>query len=116
MAQWKQIRLGDIRLRVQSMALLSGLRIWHCRELWYSSQTRLRSDIVVTVFVAGGYSSDLTPTLGTSVSCGCGPKKHTHTHTHTHTKGKTKQNNVWLMSEDVLPMFSTRCHVLCLNL
>ena len=30
MAQWKQIRLGTMRLRVRSLALLSGLRIGHC--------------------------------------------------------------------------------------
>ena len=27
--------LGSMRTRVQSLALLSGLRIWHCCELWY---------------------------------------------------------------------------------
>ena len=34
MAQQKRIQLGTMRLRVLSLALLSGLRIWHCRELW----------------------------------------------------------------------------------
>ena len=37
MAQWKQIRLGAMRLRVQSQASLSGLRIWCCHdaaEIW----------------------------------------------------------------------------------
>ena len=34
MAQWKQIRLGTTRLWVQSLALLIGLRIRCCRELW----------------------------------------------------------------------------------
>ena len=29
-AQWKQIRLGTMRLPVQSLASLSGLRIWCC--------------------------------------------------------------------------------------
>ena len=29
--------------------LLSGLTIWHCRELWYRSQTRLGSGIAVAV-------------------------------------------------------------------
>ena len=36
-AHWKRIQLGTMRLRVQSLALLSGLTIWCCRELWYSS-------------------------------------------------------------------------------
>ena len=34
---------GTMRLQVQSLALLSGLRIQHCRELWYRLQTRLGS-------------------------------------------------------------------------
>ena len=34
-AQWKQIQLGTMRLGVWSLALLSGLRIWSCCELWY---------------------------------------------------------------------------------
>ena len=32
-----------MRLRVRSLALLSGLRIWCCRELWCRSQTWLGS-------------------------------------------------------------------------
>ena len=39
--QWKQIRLETMRLQIRSLASLSGLRIWHCRELWYRLQTRL---------------------------------------------------------------------------
>ena len=46
-AQWKRIRLGTMRLRVQSMASLRGLRIWHCPELWYRSQTQLGSSVAV---------------------------------------------------------------------
>ena len=41
MAQQKWIRLGTMRLQVQSLAFLSGLRIWRCCELWCRSQTRL---------------------------------------------------------------------------
>ena len=37
MAQRKRIRLGTMRLRVPSLASLSGLRIWCCRELWSRS-------------------------------------------------------------------------------
>ena len=33
MAQWIQIQLGTMRLRVRPLALLSGLRIRHCCEL-----------------------------------------------------------------------------------
>ena len=39
MAQQKQIRLGTVRLWVHSLALLSGLRIWCCHELWCRSHT-----------------------------------------------------------------------------
>ena len=49
MAPQKQIQLGTMGLWVQSLASLSGLRIWHCRELWCRSQTRLGSGIAVTV-------------------------------------------------------------------
>ena len=33
-------------LRVQSLALLSGLRIWSCCELWCRSQTQLGSHVL----------------------------------------------------------------------
>ena len=48
-AQGKQIRLGTMRLRVQSLALLSGLEIWYCRELWCGLQRWLRSGVAVAV-------------------------------------------------------------------
>ena len=49
MAQWKGIQVGTIRLQVQSLALLSGLRIWRCHELWHRSQTWLTSCVAVAV-------------------------------------------------------------------
>ena len=48
-AQWKPIRLGTLRLRVRSLASLSGLRIQRCCELWCRSKTRLRSGVAVAV-------------------------------------------------------------------
>ena len=48
-AQWKQIRLGTMRLQVRSLASLTGLRIRRCRELWCTSQTRLGSGVAVAV-------------------------------------------------------------------
>ena len=48
-AQQKQIRLGTMRLQVQSLASLSELRIQHCRELWCRLQTRLGSCVSVAV-------------------------------------------------------------------
>ena len=38
-----------MRLQVQSLALLSGLRIQHCCELWCRSQMKLRSGVAVAV-------------------------------------------------------------------
>ena len=34
MVRQKRIRLGAMRFWVRSLALFSGLRIQHCRELW----------------------------------------------------------------------------------
>ena len=48
-AQWKRIWLAPMRMQVQSLALLSGLRIQHCRKLWYRLQTRLGSGVAVAV-------------------------------------------------------------------
>uniref|UniRef100_A0A480HJX6 Uncharacterized protein n=1 Tax=Sus scrofa TaxID=9823 RepID=A0A480HJX6_PIG len=48
-AQWKQIRLGTMRLRVRSLPLLSGLTIRRCRELWCRLQTRLGSRVAVAL-------------------------------------------------------------------
>ena len=41
MAKQKGVRLGTMRLWVQSLASLSGLRIWHCCELWCRLQMQL---------------------------------------------------------------------------
>ena len=62
-------------MRVQSLALLSGLSIRRCGELRCRSQTRLRSHIAVAVVQASSYSSDYTPSLGTSICRRCSPKK-----------------------------------------
>ena len=48
-AQPKGIQLGIMRLRVRSLALLSGSRIRRCPELWCGSQTQLRSGVAVAV-------------------------------------------------------------------
>ena len=75
MAQWRRIQPGTMRTRARSLASLSGLRIWHCCELWCGSQMRFRSCIAVALVEAGRCSSDWTPSLGTSMCCECGPKK-----------------------------------------
>ena len=51
-AQRKQTQLGSMRMRVRSLALLSGLRIHRCPELWCRSKTWLRSRVAVAVVVA----------------------------------------------------------------
>ena len=43
--------------------------------MWRRSQTWLRSEVAVVVALAGGYSSDSTSSLGTSIYHRCGPKK-----------------------------------------
>ena len=60
---------------------LSGLRIRCCCELWCRLQMQLRLHVTVAVVEAGSYSSDWTPSLGTSICHGYGPKSQ-----------KTKQN------------------------
>ena len=74
-AQWLQNLTIIHRTWVRSLVLLSGLRIWRCHELWCRSQTWLGSHISVALIQAGGYSSDWTPGLGTSVCHRCSPKK-----------------------------------------
>ena len=62
-----------MRTQVRSLALLGALRFWRCQELWCGLQTWLGSDVAVAV--VSGYSSDSTPSLGTSMCHRCGPKK-----------------------------------------
>ena len=64
-----------MKTQVQSLALLSELRIWYFHELWCRSQVRLRSGAAVAVAWAGSYSSDSTPSLRTSIWPECGPKR-----------------------------------------
>ena len=59
-----------MRMGVQSLASLSGLRIWCCHKLWCWSWMWLGSHVALTVAVA----VLLTPSLGTSICCGRGPK------------------------------------------
>ena len=64
-----------MRTQVQSLASLSRLRILSCHDQWCRSQTLLGSGVAVPVASVGSYSSDLTPSLGTSICCRYGPKK-----------------------------------------
>ena len=71
-AQQKRILLGTMRLRVRSLASLSGLGIWCFHGLWCRLQAWLGSGVAVALVWAGSSSSNETPSLG---SCGCHPKK-----------------------------------------
>ena len=66
-----------MRMWFQSLASLSGLRIWHCRELWCRLQMWLGSHVAVAVAVAqvSSCSSDSAPSLGTSMCHWCDPQK-----------------------------------------
>ena len=64
-----------MRLRVPSLALLSGLRIQCCHELWCRLQMQLRSGVAVAVVQGSSCSSNLTASLGTSIWRQCSPKK-----------------------------------------
>ena len=75
MAQWLTNPTRNQEVEGSIPGLASGLRIWHCRELWCRSQTRLGSRVAVAVVEAGGYSSDSAPTLGSSICHGCSPRK-----------------------------------------
>ena len=87
-AQWKQIRLGTMKLWVRSLASFSGLRILHCRELW----CRLQTWLAWIWHCCGSWvgrqqqsnNSNSTPSLGTSICCRCDSKK---------TKDKNKKQN-----------------------
>ena len=61
-----------MRMLVQSLTSLIGLRIWHCHELWCRSQMQLISCVAVAVAQAGSCSSDSTPSVGTSICHECG--------------------------------------------
>ena len=72
-AQWLTNLTSIHEDAVQSWALISGLRVRCCCELWCREQTQLRSHAAVAVVQATSYISDLTPSLGTAICCGCGP-------------------------------------------
>ena len=74
-AQWKQIQVVSMRMRIQSLPSFSGLGIRRCHELWCRSQTQLGSHIAVAVAQASRCSWDSTLSLGTSMCHGWGPKK-----------------------------------------
>ena len=65
--------LVSMKMWDRSLVLLSGLKILCCCELWFRLQTQFGSHVSVAVVQASCYSSDLTPSLGTSICCTLGP-------------------------------------------
>ena len=60
---------------VWSLALLSRLRIWHCRKLWQKLQNLYKSGVAMAMVHHSSWSSDSTPTPETSIWCSYGHKK-----------------------------------------
>ena len=82
MAQWLMNPTRNHKVAIQSLGLLSRLRNRHCCELWCRSKMQLGSHVAAALVYAGGYSSDSTSSLGTSIFHGSSPRK----------GKKTKQN------------------------
>ena len=70
MEQW----LTNPTRNIEVVGSIPALAQWvkHCCELWCRLQTWLRSRVAVAL--AGSYSSDSTPSLGTSLCRGIGPR------------------------------------------
>ena len=58
MAQWLTNPTRNREVSGSILASLSGLGLWHCRELWCRLQMQLGSGIAVAVVQIGGYTSD----------------------------------------------------------
>ena len=81
-AQQQQTGLVPVRVQIRYLALLSGLRIWHCRKLQYRSQTWLRPSMAVAVMPAAVASiSPLAWELANAASVASKRKKQNKTKT-----------------------------------
>ena len=67
-----------LRMRVQSLALLSGLRVQHCHKMHCRLQMWLGSGIAVAMVLVSSCSSESNPSLGTFICHGYGHKKKCH--------------------------------------
>ena len=117
--------LVSMKTQVQSQASLSRLRIQCCRELWYRLQTQVGSCVAVAVVLAGGYSLDLTPSLGNSVCCSVALKETKNKQTKTSIVWKTfisdEKGITCLVLPDLCPLLispkgHSRCYLLSIIL
>ena len=74
-AQWVKDLTLSLRIQIQSLASPSGIRIGLCHKLQHRSQMQLRSSAAVVVAQVCSCSTDLTPSLGTSICHRYGHKK-----------------------------------------
>ena len=98
MAQKKWTWWSFMRMWAQSLASFSGLKIQCCCKLKYRLQMWLRSSIAVAVVWACSCSSDLTPSLGTSICHTCSPKEKV--------KNKNKKKPYMVISIDTEKTFT----------
>ena len=68
-------KMNLISIRTQVRSSFSALRIWCCPELRCRSQMQLGSCVAVVVVQTSRYSSNSTPSLGTSICHRCSPPK-----------------------------------------
>ena len=73
---------------------------------------RLRSCVAVAVVYAGSYSSDSTPSLGTSICCGCTTKERKKGRKKERKKGRKKERRKVYESVAFLNGV-TKCKNLC---
>ena len=121
MAQWKWIWLASKRMQVRSLALISGLRIQRCCELWCRLQMRLGPGVPGAVGSAGCYSSDSTASLGNSICCWCGPRKTKKGGGGMYMGSNSKEKGELITSEGKIETYikwqvQTQIHVLLMNI
>jgi len=90
-----------MRTQVQSLASLSGLRIWHCHELWCRSQMRLRSGCGIVPI--GALDWELPYASGLALKKAKKKKK------------KRKEKNKAIYCKQTYDLFLIPCHLAALH-
>ena len=100
--QQNRIGLASMRMQVRTLALLSGLRTWHCRELWCRWQTWLGSGMVwlwhglAAAALIGPLAWELPYAVGTALK---------------RQKNKTKQNtDKWVNTNSIFLLCNITLH------